>query len=137
MTGCPAGDAAVASYRVDIQENPEIFARIGGAEVVAAVVQDFYRRVLGDPALAPAFEGVSMERLKAHQTSFLAAALGGGEVYRGRSMQKAHAGMAITKAQFTGVASHMHQALRGHVPEAEIEAILVTVASLQKDIVGQ
>lgn len=128
---------ATARCVMDIQENSPIFARIGGATVVTAVVTDFYRRVLGDPALALAFVGIDMQRLRAHQIQFLAAALGGGDVYSGRSMQKAHAGMAITKAQFAGVAAHMHEALRSYLPAQEIEAILVTVASLQGDIVGR
>ena len=120
-----------------IQQNREIFARIGGHAVVAAVVDDFYRRVLGDPSLAPMFAGVAMEKLRNHQISFLTAALGGGLAYGGRTMREAHSGLGIRDAHFTGVAAHMHEALRGHVPAEEIETILVTVASLKADIVEQ
>ena len=43
-----------------------------------------YRRVLADPELAPWFEGIDLDRLKAHQRSFLAAAFGGPRVFGGR-----------------------------------------------------
>lgn len=40
-----------------------IFDAIGGAPAVAAAVDDFYARVLGDPALAPFFDTTDMTRL--------------------------------------------------------------------------
>jgi hemoglobin len=122
---------------VDTRESSRIFERIGGQQTIRAVVDDFYRRVLHDPALTKAFAGVDMARLRDHQVAFLAMALGGAAAYRGRSMPDAHRGLGITRAQFAGVATHMHEALRGIVPEAEIEQILVTVASLQDQVVGQ
>jgi len=128
--------ARALSQGVDVhQSNNTVFARIGGPDAVRAVVDDFYQRVLGDPALAPAFRGVDMLRLRNHQLAFLTAALGGRDRYEGRSMKDAHRGLGITKAQFAGVAAHLHAALRDFVPEDEIEQILVTVASLQREIV--
>ena len=40
---------------------------VGGGPAVAAVVDDFYRRVLDDGPLAHHFKGVDMARLKRHQ----------------------------------------------------------------------
>ncbi|HEX5050441.1 MAG TPA: group 1 truncated hemoglobin [Planctomycetota bacterium] len=120
---------------MDTHESSRIFERIGGQQVVAAVVDELYRRVLRDPALAPKFADVDMQQLRNHQVAFLAMALGGEPVYAGRSMEQAHRGLGITRRQFAGVAAHLHQALRGIVPEAEIEQILVTVASLQDQVV--
>jgi len=120
---------------VDIRETNVIFERIGGQETVRAVVDEFYRRVLADPALGPAFTGVDMQRLRQHQVAFLATALGAESTYAGRSMRDAHRGLGVTRQQFAGVATHLHEALRGIVPDTEIEQILVTVASLQSQIV--
>lgn len=120
---------------MDIRENNRIFDRIGGLTTVRRVVDDFYRRVLQDPSLRPAFAGIDLERLREHQVAFLAAALGGADSYRGRSMEHAHRGLGITAQQFAGVTAHLHHALRGVVPATEIEQILVTVASLQSQIV--
>jgi NTE family protein len=57
-----------------------IYDSIGGAAAVRAAVDDFYDRVLADPELAPFFDGTDMRRLKAHQRSFVAAAIGGPEL---------------------------------------------------------
>lgn len=122
---------------MNTSESSKVLQRIGGPQVVRAVVDDFYRRVLHDPALGPVFAGVDMKRLREHQIAFLVTALGGPEAYAGRSMEEAHAGLGITRAQFAGVATHLHEALRGHVPAAEIEQILVTVAALQDRIIGR
>ena len=60
-----------------------IYAQIGGAEALEAVVGDFYDRVLGDAELAGFFSGTSMARLKGKQVEFFAAALGGPAPYTG------------------------------------------------------
>ncbi|MDZ4236389.1 MAG: group 1 truncated hemoglobin, partial [Dietzia sp.] len=75
-----------------------IFDQIGGAPAVTAAVEDFYRRVLADPELTPYFENVDVKRLKGHQRSFIAAAIGGPEPYLGRPMREAHARFDIQPA---------------------------------------
>jgi len=68
-----------------------IYDSIGGAPAVRLAVDKFYGRVLNDPQLAPYFAGVSdIDKLKAHQRAFIAAAVGGPEIYRGRDMGAAH-----------------------------------------------
>ena len=54
-----------------------IYAQIGGAEALEAVVEDFYDRVLRDAELAGFFSGTNTARLKGKQVEFFAAALGG------------------------------------------------------------
>jgi hemoglobin len=53
-----------------------IYDSIGGVPAVRAAVDDFYSRVLADMRLAPFFAGTDLERLKAHQRAFIAAANG-------------------------------------------------------------
>jgi hemoglobin len=114
-----------------------IYDEIGGAAAVAAAVDDFYVRVLGDAALAPYFEGVEIGRLKAHQRSFIAAALGGPEIYAGRSMRDAHALLAITPDAFDRVVGHLVATLEGlGVPELTIGAIGARLMPLKDDIVA-
>lgn len=84
-----------------------IYDSIGGAAAVRAAVDDFYDRVLADPELAPSFEGIDRQRLKAHQRSFIAAAIGGPEIFAGRDMASAHAGLGVTDAQFDTVVAHL------------------------------
>ena len=84
-----------------------IYAKIGGAPSVAAAVDDFYVRVTGDPALARYFDDVDIARLKGHQRSFIASALGGPETYEGRAMTDAHAGLGISAEHFDRVVQHL------------------------------
>ncbi|GAA4084569.1 group I truncated hemoglobin [Nocardioides kongjuensis] len=80
---------------------------IGGAGAVKAVVAVFYQRVLDDPDLRDWFEGIDLGRLKAHQRAFLSHALGGPELFAGRPLAQAHAGLEITDDAFDAVAEHL------------------------------
>lgn len=114
-----------------------IFESIGGAAAVTAAVDDFYGRVTADPALYPMFAGTDMRRLKAHQRAFLAAALGGPQLYQGRDMAAAHAGLAITDAHFDAVVGHLAATLTAlDVPEQTIATIAGTLAPLRAEIVS-
>jgi hemoglobin len=114
-----------------------IFELIGGEPALAAVVDDFYERVLDDPQLAPFFAGVSMPKLKGRQVEFFAAALGGPDVYEGRSMRQAHAGRGIGQAVFDQVAVHLTGALAAAgVPAETIAQIAATITRLAGEIVS-
>ena len=80
---------------------------VGGGPAVSAVVNDFYERVLGDPQLAPYFEGVDMARLKRHQALLVTQVLGGPANYDGRSLSEAHAGLGIDSDDFNAVVGHL------------------------------
>lgn len=114
-----------------------IYDAIGGADSVSAAVDKFYVRVLDDPTLAPFFEGVDMDRLKSHQRSFIAAAIGGPEIYSGRDMAAAHAGLGISDEDFAAVVGHLVDTLTElGVPEETIEEIGGALAPLQSQIVS-
>jgi hemoglobin len=113
-----------------------IYDNIGGAPAVQAAVDDFYARVVADPALAPYFTDVDMPKLKAHQRAFIAAAIGGPEVFKGRDMAAAHAGKNITDANFDSVVGHLVATLtRLNVPEEIIGQIGAALSPLRADIV--
>lgn len=114
-----------------------IYDSIGGAPAVRAAVDDFYQRVLGDPSLAPFFVNVDIDQLKAHQRSFIAAAIGGSEIYSGRDMGAAHAGLAISDAHFDSVVTHLVATLTSlSVPEDIIGQIGAALSPLRSDIVS-
>ena len=114
-----------------------IYDEIGGKDGVAVAVDVFYEHVLGDEVLAPYFDGADMRRQKAHLRAFLATALGGPEVYAGRSMAVAHAGLRITHDAFDRVVGHLVATLTAlGVAQATIGAIGGRLAPLRADIVG-
>jgi truncated hemoglobin YjbI len=113
-----------------------IYDSIGGAPAVRAAVDDFYARVLADPRLAPFFAGTDLHRLKAHQRACLAAAIGGPQVFGGRDMAAAHAGLGIGDGDFDAVVAHLAGTLTGlGVPGDTIGQIAGTLAPLRGDIV--
>ena len=115
-----------------------IYEQLGGQESIAAVVDDFYVRVLADPELAGFFNGINMSRLKGKQIEFFSAALGGPEPYRGQSMKEVHRGRGIGQHHFDAVAKHLTDALTmAGVPSETVDAIIGTIAPLAGDIVAK
>jgi hemoglobin len=113
------------------------YEEIGGQDALIAVVDDFYDRVLADPELATFFTGANMPRLKGMQVEFFAAALGGPDEYRGRSMKEVHRGRGVARRHFDLVAGHLTAALTAAgVPAGTVETIIGTIAPLADDIVS-
>ena len=109
---------------------------IGGGPAVSAVVNDFYVRVLGDPQLAPYFEGVDIPRLKRHQVLLVTQVLGGPANYDGRALDEAHEGLGIDHEDFAAVAGHLTAAMKeAEVPEDIVMRAIAVVASTEPDIV--
>jgi len=114
-----------------------IYEAVGGDEAIAAVVDDFYIRVLADPDLGGFFAGTNISRLKGRQVEFFAAALGGPHPYRGASMRDVHRGRGIRQEHFDRVASHLVAALGdAGVPDAIIARIIGAIAPLAGEIVS-
>jgi hemoglobin len=114
-----------------------LYEQLGGRESIAAVVEEFYRRVLADDGLSPLFAQLDMTQQRRHLAAFLVAALGGPNEYRGRGLRQAHQGLGITPGQFGAVAGHLQATLAAFaVPESLIATVLGAVAGLQSDIVG-
>lgn len=83
------------------------FDRIGGHAALRVAVEEFYRRVLGDPSLAPFFAGVDVARVKRHQALLLAGVLGGPTRDDGPALDAAHARLGVTDAAFDAVVTHL------------------------------
>jgi hemoglobin len=119
-----------------IDHHASLYQSLGGATAIAAAVDSFYERVLADPSLAPAFEGIPFSRLKHHQRAFLTRALGGPGYYAGRDMRAAHAGFAITDEHFDRVAQHLADTLTALGVDAVLVAqVIAGIASLRAEIV--
>ncbi len=113
-----------------------IYETVGGMPAIVAVVDDFYRRVLADPALAGFFTDSDMARLKTRQAEFFGAALGGPVPYTGAGMAEAHRGRNIGQHHFDLVAGHLAESLAAAgVPVGLVGQIIGAVAPLADDIV--
>ncbi len=113
-----------------------LYQKLGGEGTIKAVVEEFYKRVLADRALAPVFNGVDLNRLKRHQGLFISQALGGPRQYDGRTMLEAHQAFLITSKQFDLVVGHLAETLQHFKADSEdINTILTKISPLKRDIV--
>ena len=113
-----------------------LFEQIGGESAVEAVVDLFYDRVLADALLVGYFGGVEMDRLKRHQQLFIGQALGAKRPFPGRTMKRAHEGLAVTGAAFDRVVKHLAASLAdAGLDEKTIESIAELLLPLKADIV--
>ena len=113
-----------------------VYEQIGGKPAVSAAVDGLYERLLADPVIAPYFAGTDMNRQKHHMRAFMAAALGGSDVYAGRDMSSAHTDLGVTHAVFDRVVGHLVDTLVAlGVPGEIIQAIGDRLAPLRDQIV--
>jgi hemoglobin len=108
-----------------------LYYQLGGQKAIKAVVDEFYRRMLEDEVVNKVFEGVDMDRLRAHQAAFLAYALGGPVEYDGRTLREAHKGFGISFEQYERAIKHLKDTLAAFdVPveaQIKVEAMLRSV----------
>lgn len=114
-----------------------LFDRLGGPSEVATIVQEMYRRVLGDPELGHFFEGVSIERLSKMQYHFLASAFDGPAEYAGADLTAIHAGRGITGKHFSRFCGHFADVLEEReVPQRDVDDALGRLALYKDKITG-
>ncbi|TMT85211.1 group 1 truncated hemoglobin [Haloterrigena sp. H1] len=113
-----------------------LYERLGGEDAIAAVVDEFYDRVVADEQVAYYFEDVDMQQQRAHQTQFISSVAGGPIEYSGDDMETAHDHLGITPSEFEAIATHLGDALAAFdVDEDDRQAVLEAVASYQDNIV--
>jgi len=133
-------NASIAGGRnVSEPQNKTLYARLGGYDAIAAVVDDFITRLATDKRFERFFSGFSddsKKRLRQHILDQFCAAAGGPCVYTGREMRTSHKGLGITEAEWDAAAKHLVAALDKYkVPETEKNELLSFVVSQKKDIV--
>lgn len=114
-----------------------LYDRIGGHDAIAALVADFYERVLADPELAPYFTSASIQRLQAMQLEFFTTATGGPETYSGLSVRDAHAGRAIGPRQLTRFVDHLVASLQSRgINRDDVDEIVRRIGLAADDVIG-
>jgi hemoglobin len=110
-----------------------------GYDAIAAVVDDFFARLIADPDLGTFFKAHSTDsnaRIRQLVVDQLCAATGGPCIYTGRPMKQSHAGLGITEAQWDKMVVHLKGTLdKFKVGKAEQDELLAATTSLKPDIV--
>lgn len=113
-----------------------IFDELGGDAALTAAVDGLYDRLVPDPLTGPYFDGVVMSDLKRHLRMFLAAALGGPALYRGRDMRSAHARLGITPEAWDRTVDHVIGVLADLGVDADLaDRVVAHLAPLRDQIV--
>lgn len=115
----------------------QIYERYGGFSAIRRVVSDFYDRILDDTELAPFFEHVEMARLIDHQTKFIVSITGGPASFTDVQLQRAHARLAITSAQFRLMSDLLKETFEDHgFQDSDIAEVMAHVRKREGSIVG-
>jgi len=135
-------DAPVKAVSVDgEQEKKSLYARLGGYDAIAAVVDDFLGRLVADKRFSNFFVGHSedsVKKIRQHIVNQFCAAAGGPCLYTGRDMKLTHHGLGITSDDWDASARHLVATLdKFKVPPAEKDELMAFVTSLKKDIVDK
>ena len=116
-----------------------LYRRLGGYDVIAAVVDDMFSSLRGDPAFARFATGRSLDsHMRAQQLLIeQVCELSGGPChYIGRDMKTSHAGLAITTAEWDANMGYTIAALlKNGVPEPERTEFLALFERYRQDIV--
>lgn len=116
-----------------------LYARMGGYDVIAAIVDEFSQTFATDPRAARFVSGMSLESRKRNRqltVDYLCAMAGGPVFYLGPDMKTAHAGLAISASEWQIAMDHVQRAIsKMGVPEREAKEFLALFLKDQKQIV--
>jgi hemoglobin len=130
-----------------------LYERLGGAETISALVDDFVARSIADPRVNferrnlptgilerkhPAWDPTptNVEKLKQHMVEFLTLASGGPAQYTGREVREVHQGMKITNSEFDAMVGDIKASMdRLGLPTREKRDLLAIVETTRKQIV--
>jgi hemoglobin len=133
LDGGPAPEASAAA------PPPPLYARLGGKEGVAAIVDSFIDDLAADKRLKQPFaktKGPKLDHFKQMLNDQLCELTGGGCQYTGKIMTDEHAGMKITSAQFDAFVGDFQLALEEkQVAKDDAQQVLDQLALLKDQIV--
>lgn len=118
-----------------------LYQRLGGYDIVAAIVDEVGSQFASDDQLRRFFRGHSKDSLARQRqlaVDLVCDLAGGPCIYIGRDLKTAHAGLGVSPSDWTRAMSLVAEALgRINVPERERADFLALIDTLGKDIVEQ
>jgi hemoglobin len=121
-------------------KSDSLYARLGGYDAIAAVIDDLLPRLRSDELLSRFW--VSPRSVDTHNRErqlaidFIASAAGGPTFYLGRDMKASHKGMGITKADYAAFMRCLSATMdKFEVREPERSEVVAFVTSLEPEIV--
>jgi len=117
-----------------------LFTDLGGSSGVETLVESLYRRVLGDPRLAPFFDGVDMAVQRRKFRAFFLTVIGTPQARSTIELRAGHAKAVengLSVEHFSAFVQHLEEALHEHqVSPGAVGQILENVARTKEDVLG-
>jgi hemoglobin len=114
-----------------------LYERLGGEDMISALIPAFYARVLADPGLSPFFSHTALDKLHAMQREFFVMATGGPIQYSGRPLAHAHHGRGITRQHFASFTGHLVETLLDMgVTQEEADEVIERINTTSNEILG-
>jgi hemoglobin len=110
-----------------------LYDQLGQQAGITTAVDHFYKRVLGDPSLAPYFERADVDQVRQHQVALLSTVSGGPEQYSGRAMDLSHRRLGITDEAFDTVVGHLGATLDDLGVTADVRDQVAAVLVAQRE----
>ena len=92
-----------------------LYARIGGYDTLAAIVDEFLQTAAADPKMERFANAMSLDSRRRNRQltlDYLCAVAGGPAFYVGKDMKSAHAGLAISSLEWRTSTEHVERALK-------------------------
>ncbi len=137
QTAAPAASAATPSPGFPAPADDALFRDLGGRPGIDAIVGDFVPRLVADPRTSEFFKKTNQAHLKDMLALQFCVVSGGGCVYTGLPMDKAHHDMDISKADFNALVEVLQASMDAqHVPFATQNRLLARLAPMHREIVN-
>lgn len=126
---------------LEAQAQKTLYQRLGERKAIVAVVDDFVANCAADTRINKFFAATAKDpaRLAAFKTNLvdqICEASGGPCKYKGKDMKTAHAGMAISNADFDALVEDLVKTLnKFKVAEADQKALLGVLGPMRAQIV--
>jgi hemoglobin len=114
-----------------------LYERLGGAQGIAALVDDVIASHLRNPLVAPRFQPIKdLAHTKKMAREFFGAGSGGPEKYSGKDMRTAHRGMNISEQEYLAVVDDIMGVLNAHnMDEFTKKDVLAILYSLKDEVI--
>ncbi len=113
-----------------------LYERLGATAGITRLVGDLVDNHMANPKIATRFAQSNLSAVKNGAATFMIAATGGPDVYKGKDMLATHKGMNIAASEFMAVLDDALGALQKNgVEQREQEEVLFALYSMRSQVV--
>ncbi len=119
------------------QADDSLYQQLGGQPGLTTLMDDFMTRLLADKRMNAFFKDVDHKHVKAQLVAQFCEVSGGPCKLKGPDMQKAHAGMDITKGDFNALVEVLQDSMSAQgIAFSTQNKLLARLAPMHRDIIN-